>query len=398
MIVRGNRDNGHARASADTPLGHVDDWGELAIDYIDGKLAPDEKTAIEQHLRQCSACAARLQLQRSVALQLKSITLHDPPTYLEERVLREALAPGKHVSVSRSQERETAPRSSIWSRGVRHWLPAAVAVAALVIAVTGYGLIRSNSDVSVENDKVITSTASGSQERTEESASGDKSLGTMAAAGTETTAEGVTDSAGVTTTSPTASVTVASASSELIVIQDREIMIASLEATQTPAYFSFGTAAPEAPQGDQPPEPTTVTTVTQVAATKQVDEVIAQMLALTGLKPLDETLSLGGPTFAAFVNRDEIPQLVDLIRSIGASVGLSVSLSFTPLASSDEFTALLHEERIRLAVLSVDKTSGHNFTASTLASAIGQPREDSEGLLPDDAGTHVLVVFCVRQD
>jgi hypothetical protein len=214
-----------------------------------------------------------------------------------------------------------------------------------------------------------------------------------------------------TTTTAAASTTLAYASSMPPATQDRKEMIKNLRDAQTPAYLAFEAEAAKASEDGQSAEPTTTTTTvtgeivvgdgTGAVSSEQAQDVVSQIAALTGMEPLDAELSLGGPTFAAFVSRDDMTQLVDLLRSIGTSVGLTVSLDLAPPAAFAEVVARLLERKRELPVLSADRALqpsvvGYAFTTSTLAPAPGE--SDGEGWAPpDEAGTHVLVVFYVRQ-
>jgi len=85
MISRGNEQDGNGRMSMPALTGHIDDWAELAMDYLDGRVTPEAKTAIQKHLQQCPACAARLRIQHSVVTYLQETYLDDPPSDLEDR-------------------------------------------------------------------------------------------------------------------------------------------------------------------------------------------------------------------------------------------------------------------------------------------------------------------------
>jgi anti-sigma factor RsiW len=61
---------------------------ELVTDYLDGALAPEVTDAVEQHLRECDACAEYLrQIEATIA-----VTGHLPVTPLSDRVRDEILA------------------------------------------------------------------------------------------------------------------------------------------------------------------------------------------------------------------------------------------------------------------------------------------------------------------
>lgn len=397
MMFRGNEQDGRGWAPASAPPGHVDDWGELVVDYLDERLAPEIKAAVERHLQECPDCAARIQTQRSVLTFLEQTSFDDPPEELEYRVLGEILFPSQPVL--RPQVEEPPRWSKIWRRKVRPWIPATVAVVALLGAVVGYGLIRSNADLSTQGREAPATIASTDQAAGAPSQS--ESLGD--GLGPTSTAAGAT-----TTAVASSAISTASVSTIPAVTQDRKTMVSNLEAADTPAYIVFEATASQGSGDDKSAESTT-TLVGVIAAAdaavavspEQVDAVVSQMIAFTGLEPLDDTVSLGGPTFAAFVPRDDVAQLVDLVRAIGTSVRLTVSLGMEPPDSATEVAARLLGRRLELPVLSADRlpqpaVSGYAFTTSTLVPANGQPG-GSVLVLPDEAGTHVLVVFCIRR-
>ncbi len=148
MISRGDEQDGHGRVPAPVLSGHVDDWAELAVDYLDGRVTPEVKAAVQSHLLECPACAARLSAQHSVVAFLQETYLDDPPLDLEDRVLGEVLFPSQPVAQPRKEEPQGW--SVTWNKRIRPWLPATIAVVALMGAVIGYGVIKSDGDLSTE--------------------------------------------------------------------------------------------------------------------------------------------------------------------------------------------------------------------------------------------------------
>jgi anti-sigma factor RsiW len=58
---------------------HVDDWAEVAVDYLDGRLDEPTKLAVEDHLSGCPDCAARLRRQQYVVSFVQDTVLDEPP-------------------------------------------------------------------------------------------------------------------------------------------------------------------------------------------------------------------------------------------------------------------------------------------------------------------------------
>jgi anti-sigma factor RsiW len=391
VMYRGNEQEGHGSGFAGVPSGHVDEWDEqIVVDYLDGRLAPEGKAAVKRHLQECPDCADRVQAQQSVVRFLQETSLDDPPEDLEYRVLGEILFPSQPIAPRQVEE---APRwSKIWRRKIRPWLPATIAVAALLTAVVAYGVVRSGSDLSSDGRETAATFADA-----------DKAAGAGATPSQSEvlgTASGPTSTAAAATTTSIGSAAISTAPFAPVpaATQDTKTMVRNLRNAQAPAYIAFEPPSSPASGDDQSAQPTTTvpgdTTITDATGTvspEQVDELVSQMVAFTGMEPLDETRSLGGPTFAAFVPRDDVAQLVDLVRSIGASVRLTVSLAMEPPAVATEAVDTLLERKAELPVLSANRVAqpavlGYAFTTSTLAPAGGPPD-----------GTSVLVVFYIRR-
>jgi len=135
---------------------HVDDWPEFAVDYLDGQLDQETRMAVERHLSTCPDCTARLHRQQSVVKLLQETPLYDPPEDLEYRAIGELVFPSPGGQpVGRPAELDKPYRTPKWQRTLRTWLPASVAVVALLAAVVGYGIARSGSgaEVAINSDR-----------------------------------------------------------------------------------------------------------------------------------------------------------------------------------------------------------------------------------------------------
>jgi anti-sigma factor RsiW len=373
---------------------HVNDWAELVVDYLDGRLDPKTTVEIDRHLRDCAECAARLHAQRGMMKLLQETSLEDPPADLERRVLDELPFPSQ--AFKPLVRPPVKGPSTWWYRRIRPWIPATVAVAALLMAIVGYGLIRSNTDLSTMTGEVAAP-----------STSADKVAGATTARGEALGA--TTTTAGATTTVAAGETTTTSFSTTMYAAtEDREAMITNLEAAQAPAYFVFQGTSSGAPGDHQSSEPTITiagqtadTEVANAVSPEQAQAVVSQIVASTGLVPLDSTLSFGGPTFAAYVSRDDAMRLVDLLQSIGASLDLTVSQGMEPPETETQLAARLVERKIEFPVLLDNQAlqsaaADRAFTTSTLVPASGPTDGGTELVPPDEAGTHVLIVIFLR--
>jgi predicted anti-sigma-YlaC factor YlaD len=414
---------------------HVDDWAEVAVDYLDGRLDHETRLAVENHLAGCPDCAARLRKQQSVVRFLQESALYDPPEDLEYRAIGEMIFPSPGGRpIAPPVEVEKPSRSPRWYRTLRAWMPATVAVIALLAAVIGYGIVRSGSgaEVATNTDRAaggITTVAEGATtaapSASEATVSGAAATMTTAAAATTTTALAT----GPPATEP--------APATFVATQDRKAMISALATTQAPAYVSFrapvdtlttsgqstttsvtgatettatqgtDTTAGAAPAATAPSATETTAAagagnVTLVTVSQdQVNSIVQQIIGFTGMRPLDQSLWLDGPTYAAFLPRKDADKLVDLVRSIGASLGLVVRLEGDPPAAAKSTSERLLEHKELFPVLAAHRalqpaTWGYDFTTSTLASADGaQPGTTT--VTPDEAGTHVIVVIWIAE-
>lgn len=387
--------------------GHVDNWEELAIGYLDGSLDPATTAAVKQHLDACPACAARMRTQEQTLTLLRGIPLEEPPAALENQVLGDIFAPPlpQPAPITRPAAAHPAPvtRSlekpsrweQIWRRKIRPWVPATVGVAAVLIALVSYGVLYTGADESAQFDGTTTFTYAAAEKASNEAGDleGIDATWTTAAPGAAAveTTSGADATAGAMPTSTTSimteqmTVTMAAAG-----IADREDMITTLEDAQAPVYFAFEamTAGSEG-SGDG-------------AGQKASTSVVEQIIAFTDLQPLDKTLSLDGPTFAAYVPYDDAEEFVDLLRSIGTTVQLGLTLSLEPPETAADIVTRLLERKKDFPGLYAKRTPPHaasdyRFATSTTARASTGTGGAMDPDSPDEAGTHVLVLIFLRK-
>jgi hypothetical protein len=370
--------------------GHVDDWEELAIDYLDGTLDPTGKAAVDAHLETCPACAARLGVQRTVCAALKRIPLEDTPPELEDQVIGEILFPTQPRRAGVAPVKQRADWSRALRRRFRPWIPVTVAVVAFFAVIISIGVLRSGG-----LDEAISTTAApaslASAPKAQDTAAGAMTTAapatTMAAASVESAsndsgpsgfgAGAPTTTAGPTATNP-AETTVA-----LTGTQDKKAMVAELQAASGPVYFVFETTAESAADG-----------ATGAALAEQ-------MAAFTGLQPLQGDLAIAATSFAAYVPKKDASALVDLLEAISTSLGLSLNLVTEPIRLHDstrsaDYPSALRQNGALLPELNAARTpqpaiTKYSFTTSTVVADASQLPPG--WVPPDAAGTHALVVI-----
>lgn len=421
-MFRGKKRNEHGTASRGALTGHMDEWEELAVDYIDGQLDPETRAAVEQHLAGCPECSTRMQAQQGVLGFLQATQLEAPPADLEDIVLDEVLFPATPAPTAAGRQTARSEWSVLWRRRIKPWVPATVAVIAVFVALVSFGVYRSGGGSA---DLAATTTAAASDRQAaevdqtktrdgENLAAGTAAAPEAAATGqdlgaTETTTAGLTTAAPTTTAAPSETTTTAgditTAAGSITTVagsfdatatesqpddygafettQDKKAMTSGLEDAQTPVCFLLESAAAD-----------------EEDSGRGTEAAIDLLTELTGLVPLDGSDSVGGWLFAAYVARDDATPLVELLLSIGSSVSLSVGFSVAPPAKMADMVTRLSQRGVGLPALSASRTpqpavSSWSFTTST-SEAAGETGGAADAQTLAEAGTHVLVMIWMR--
>jgi hypothetical protein len=378
--------NAHSHSvSPNGPLsGHIDRWEEIAVDYVDGRLDDSTEAAVRAHLHGCPDCAERLESQKRSLESFRQASLVEAPTGLEDTVLSEILFPREPVQVHRpSLLDRLSRRAEFWWTGLRPWMPAAAAVVVVLAVIVAVGVIRQRdlSEGQRSADRVATTAVAGVAEM--DAAAEDATLLTasttaplLGAAGTESTedatgldnGEYAISGAGLRPTGAH--------------VEDRGAMVNSLASADGPAYFYF------AVEGEGFP------------TTQQADTIAQRVTAETGLGLMNKTLSSGTRAFAAFVPREDAQAIVDLLLTIGASLDLTVSLSLEPGKAVSVWAESLLANKYAVAELDASPsespdTTAWSYTTSTSPSTTEGTSSTTTVPLPDEAGTHVLVVILI---
>jgi hypothetical protein len=413
---------------------HVDDWADVAVDYLDGQVDHETRMAVEGHLAGCPDCAARLRKQQSVVRFLQETALDDPPEDLEYRAIGELVFPSPGGQpIAPPVEVDKHYRGPRWQRTLRTWMPATVAVIALLATVVAYSVARSNSgtELGTNADRAAggVTTVAASMTTAAPATTGEATMAGPSA--TSTTAGAATTTMAVATAPPATEPPAAT-----FATQDRKAMIEALQTVETPAYVSFrapidttgsvGSITTTAAGGTETSAPA-ATDTTSGAATEttaapstdttaagagdgqplgavsqeQVQSVCEQITGFTGLQLLDQSLWVGGPTYAAFLPRKDAEKLVDLVRSIGASLGLVVRLEGGPPAAAKSSSERLLEMKRLFPVLAAHRalqpaTWGYDFTTSTLSPA-STDQSGTTSSTPEQTGTYVILVIWVAE-
>ncbi len=400
---------------------HVDDWAEVAVDYLDGRLDSEARGAVESHLAGCPDCAARLRRQQSVVRFLQETALDDPPEDLEYRAIGEIIFPSPGgQALARPGAVQKVARTPRWYRAFRAWIPATLAVVALLAAVTMYSIARTGPGAELVTD----SNRSAGMTTMAESATTAAPATTVAGATATPTSAGATSTTALTAGPP------ATDEAPLVVpaTQDRKAMINALATTNAPAYVSFRAAVDTPVTAAQSPTtsaaagtastatagaPTTGAAATETTTTvtstltlptvsqEQAASIVQEIIGFTGLQPVDQSMWLSGPTFAAFLPRIDAEELVDMVRSIGVSLGLVVRVEAGPPATAKGTSERLLGQKKTFPVLAAHRALqpavwGYDFTTSSLAPAPGE-QSGTADTTPDEAGTHVIIVIWIAE-
>ena len=250
-------------------------------------------------------------------------TIVDPPSGLSDRIRQALLYPMKPLPTpGRSRN-----RIRLMERRLRPWIPVTVCVAAVLIGVVAFGVIRNRPGYFSVSQSVTTTTASGAvaNKGVEGAPSASTAFGsasTVAASATTTVAPART------TAASTSSVPLAGASRPATPapIQDKATLINTLKSSDGPYYLALGGVAGAGPVYNNSVPATTTTSSngaqSNQARAGQMAEKAALVTSMTTLEPLPSELWLGGPTFAAFLRQKDAAPLIDLLNSMGMSVTL----------------------------------------------------------------------------
>ncbi len=388
-MVRGRKREDPLMSSDWAISGHVEDWAELAVDFLDDHLDAATKDAVQAHIDQCPECADRLAAQREVVSLFADDVLAEVPVELESLVLERVLAAQTPGRVSRLFHRRSAGTSpSARRRAILSpagpWLPALAGAAAVAVLVLALTIPDRANELDDTSDTVVSmaATEEGSARMTTDSEAQPPSTTSQALLGLGETATDSGDTDAATGATETAA-SLASLQPAGPYMQEESTMTDGLAQASSPAYFFFGT-----------PEDSLVTQV-------QADAIASALTSATGLRLVDSTQSSGVRTFAAFVPRDDSAAVVRLLCSIGDSHKLPVCLSLSPGSEVMTVVQSMLKDKYALAELSAYPAtpSGWRYTTSTAPPTTAGTAVTEKAASLDEMGTHVLVViFMAVQD
>jgi hypothetical protein len=375
--MRGKKNKNPVISSARAVSGHVGDWEQIATDYVDGRLDAATKAVVRGHLPSCPKCTARIASQQDVLALLKKTAMVDTPVGLEDRILGEVLFPRETAPAQGPAKRASSGQRGTW-QGLRAWLPAAAAVVAVLVAVVAYGATRPDG-LSTESAASTTAAAfTATAEADEAVEPGEDPAATPAL-------EGAKDGAVSTEAALVLGATGGAVRSEVLqpsgpYLEDNQAMTNGLASTDAPAYFFY------------------VVNDGSLVTAEQAGSIASRVTSATGLQLIDQTSADGMRAFAAFVPREDASAVVELLRSIGASLQLSLNLSLDPGPAVSEWAESLFADKFGLAELSASPSqppasAGWSYTTSTAPPTTAGSPQAASVPSPDELGTHVLVVI-----
>ena len=382
-MVRGRKSK-DPRVSSDLAVfGHLDDWEELAVDYLDDRLDAGTRAAVEAHLDDCPSCAARLAAQRQVVALIGSDSLAQVPTDLGSEILERVLETTQPTKWMRLLPRRNADQPYAHRRGVFSpsgpWLPALAGAAAVVVLVLALTITRgpAASDDSVTGvADVAAAEEGGVDELRDGEAGGPSTTSQVNLVAASTTISSLPSAVAEASEDPTS---FASLRPIGPLLEGREAMATGLAGATTTAFFFFDPADGE------------------VITDEIADTVAASITSATGLGLVDRVLSSGVKAFAAFVPRDDSAAVVSLLSSIADSHKLSVCLSLDPGSEVSAWADSMLQDESAVPELSASpgatSESEWAYTTSTASPTSSTTTNTTEAASRDDKGTHVLVVI-----
>jgi hypothetical protein len=289
-------------------LGHVSDQAELAVDYLDGVLAPAERSLVEAHLEACPVCRNQMRLQKETAALTRGVRMEAPPSELEARVFAGLAAESKaEFFARRVVESPVRSTSGFWSRlgrfGRPRYLAAAAAVtAALVVASVGLtgdrnDLVQTVSETGTPKTATVVTTTPGVSESYVQPVTTDQggsSEPSVAPNSTDTTTPPQTSSSTTGTTSVATTPTTVGRAGKIALLVDSPVV-------DTPADSDMVWVAVRASE-------------------ERGGDVAGFFETVTGLHALPDYYWLGGPTYAAVATAPHLMALIDALVAQGLHV------------------------------------------------------------------------------
>ncbi len=380
-MVRGRKTNDPLLSSGLVISGHLDDWAELAVDYVDGSLDTSTKAAVQAHLDGCPECARRLTAQQSALALFRQTPLAEAPAELQAQVFEKVSRTTESVRAARRSARRAERRKRALLSPAGPWLPAlagAAAVLALALALT-FTRTPAGLDETMTTLAATLSSDTGSAQTLRDAEAAFSTTTSPALLGS---GENATDSseaaAGLTASNPARAATPLQPSGPYL--QEKSAMVTGLSSATSPAYFFFATT-------DGAP-----------VSAAQADTVASELTGATGLRLMDSNLSPDVRAFAAYVPRDDSAAVVDLLNSLCDSLGLYVCLSLEPGLEVTTWAEAMLQDKYSLAELSASlsappATSSWEYTTSTAPPTTAGSAKTPKSTTLEESSTHVLVVI-----
>lgn len=296
------------------PDDHLERWPGLAVDYQDGRLDPERRLVLENHLGRCPACRRLLAEHAAGVRALETVTPAVPPAGLEQLVLSAVAkaqaappSPARKAGLGRVPPR---PQPGLWDRllpQARALLPAAAVVLLIGIAVVTIPFAQNGDDMTTTTAAGQAATAVPNQESAPTSGSGVG--GAADSSATESTEAFV---AGATTTAPAGGT------------------LTSGTERRDSADVDLGQ------NGQSVRSPYVVLAGSQTASSAYTAALLNKSL---GIAPAPSSLWLGGPTFAFFLPRVDLASLLGRLDRAGLDLTALGHRTATP---GSPMAVLLH--------------------------------------------------------
>lgn len=380
MTPRRDEDDDHLMPQA--PFGHIDRWESVALDYVDGHLAPSALDAVEAHLSGCPVCREALAEQGRMAARLRAVEPVEVPAFLEAQVLAASLREARLPTPTPIGHRRSAQSGGVrrYLDGItrRPWVPAAIAATVVLVALAGSSdPIRSGGGADTVAPDARSSTGAGQAVSAVPGSDAGKSTPTTWAAASSTTDLNAGTNAG--TSADTGDTVV---SSEVLASATTAPPVApnvpspagygSQDPTEAVAATGDTMAATDSgalPVRDAASLPSAVWVNLEAPAGNAGAAVTVEQT--TGLQALLEPPAVAAPVYATLIRRGDLEAILQYL----ADAGLIVTLADAQGPQLDQVLSAVALQTSDLALMEAVSPQGNTLSASTLGLSTDSPSD-----------------------